>query len=164
MKKTCRNCNKKSDLKITKENHLYTASGLPNIVLTDVEVRRCPECGFESVVIPRIEELFRTIAFAVIHKPSRLSSAEVRFLRKYLGFSGVDFANHMGVDPSTVSNWENDKQPIGMPSDRLLRLMVVHQAPVENYSLTELTKITEALTPSPEMRVHPKAKGWELAA
>lgn len=162
-KRTCRNCNK-GELKVTKENHLYTASGLPNVVLTDVEIRRCPECGDESVIIPRIEELYRTLALAVIRKPSRLSGEEVRFLRKYLGLSGVDFAHHMGVDPSTISNWENNKNPIGTTSDRLLRLMTVHQAPVEDYSLVELTKIADASTPSPEVRVHPKAKGWELAA
>jgi hypothetical protein len=46
----------------------------------------------------------------VIHKPARLSGSEVRYLRKYLGWSGADFAGHVGVDPSTVSNWETDKE------------------------------------------------------
>ena len=159
----CRNCNR-GELTKSKEKYLYTQSGLPNVVLIDVDVRRCPECGAHEVVIPRIEELFRTIAFAVIHKPARLSGAEVRFLRKYLGLSGTAFAEHMGVDPSTVSNWENDKAPIGSPSDRLLRMMVVHQSPVEHYELTELTKIADAQAQPLEVRVHPKPTGWELAA
>ena len=158
----CRDC--QGELVTSRENHRYTASGLPNVVLVDVEIRRCRECGTAEVVIPRMEELFRTIALAVIKKPSRLSGAEVRFLRKQLGWSGADFAEHMGVDASTVSNWENDRSPIGTTSDRLLRLMVVHKAPVENYGLDELTKIDDAPAPALDVRVHSKAKSWELAA
>jgi transcriptional regulator with XRE-family HTH domain len=70
-------------------------------------------------------------------------------------------ARHVGVDPSTVSNWENDKDPIGPASDRLLRLMVAHGAPVDDYSLEELTKIENEQKPPIEVRVSPKAKGWE---
>ena len=112
-------------------------------------------------MLPRIAELHRTIAHAVIRKPFRLSGLEVRYLRKYLGWSGVDFARHVGVDPSTVSNWENDKDPIGSASDRLLRLMIAHGAPVDDYSLDELTKIENEQKPPMEVRVAPRAKGWQ---
>jgi putative zinc finger/helix-turn-helix YgiT family protein len=144
-----------------KETYLYTESGLPNVVLVGVEVRRCPSCGHHEVVLPRVTELHRTIAHAVIRKRSRLSGAEVRYLRKYLGWSGADFARHVGVDPSTVSNWENDKDPIGPSSDRLLRMMVAHGTQVDEYALDELTKIENEQKPPIEVRVSPKAKGWE---
>jgi hypothetical protein len=39
---------------------------------------------------------------AVIAKRSRLTAAEVKFLRKYLGWSGADFARHMGVAPEST--------------------------------------------------------------
>ena len=97
-------------------------------------------------------ELHRVIANAVIHKPARLSGAEVKFLRKHLGWSGADFAAHMGVDPTTVSAWENERKPFGTSSDRLLRLMVARQAPVEDYSLDELTKIADVQEPSAQGR------------
>lgn len=163
MSKKCRNCGK-AEMTVGTETYLYTESGLPNVVLVGVEVRRCPSCGHHEVVLPRVTELHRTIALAIIHKRSRLSGPEVRYLRKYLGWSGADFARHAGVDASTVSNWENDKDPIGSASDRLLRLMVVHGAPVQEYSLDELTRIENDRQPPIEVRVSPKARGWEHVA
>lgn len=163
MAKKCRTCGK-GELASRTETHLYTESGLPNVVLVGVEVRRCPACGHQEVVLPRITELHRVIAHAVIHKRGRLSGTEVRYLRKYLGWSGVDFAKRMGVDASTVSNWETDKNPIGPSSDRLLRLMVVHETPVEKYSLDELANIDDAVEPPVEVRIVPRAKGWETQA
>jgi putative transcriptional regulator len=163
MSKKCRLCGK-GEMSTREENYLYRESGLPNVVLVDVEVRRCSECGHHEVALPRVTELMRTIAHAVILKRARLSGVEVRFLRKYLGWSGADFARHVGVDPSTVSNWENDREPIGPSSDRLLRLMVVHGTPVDDYSLDELTRIENERTPPVEMRISPKPRGWHLAA
>jgi len=160
MNKKCRTCGN-AEMTTATETYPYTESGLPNVVLIGVEVRRCPSCGHHELVLPRVTELHRTIAYAIIHKRARLSGPEVRFLRKYLGWSGTTFARHVGVDPSTVSNWENDKDPIGSTSDRLLRLMVAHGAPVEDYSLEELTKIEDERTPPVEVRVSPKARGWE---
>jgi transcriptional regulator with XRE-family HTH domain len=83
---------------------------------------------------------------------------------KYLGWSGVDFARHAGVDSSTVSNWETDKDPIGPSSDRLLRLMVVQKAPIEDYSLDELAKIENERRPPLEVRVSQRDHGWAVAA
>ena len=62
-----------------------------------------PKCGEHEVAIPRIEDLHRTIAQAVIAKRERLTPAEIRFLRKFLGWSGADFAAHVGTTPETVS-------------------------------------------------------------
>ncbi len=160
MARKCRECGR-AELTSKAENYRYTESGLPNVVLAGVEVRRCPECGHHELVLPRVAELHRVIAGAVLRKPGRLGGAEVRYLRKLLGWSGVDFARHMGVDASTVSNWETDKNPIGPSSDRLLRLMVVHSSPVEDYSLDELAKIDDRVQHALEVRVVPKAKGWE---
>lgn len=163
MSKKCRSCSK-AEMATRVETYRYTESGLPNVVLVGVEVRRCPACGHHEVVLPRVTDLHRTIALAVIRKRTRLSGPEVRYLRKYLGWSGADFARHVGVDPSTVSNWENDKDPIGTTSDRLLRLMVAHRSPVDDYSLEELTKIENEQTPPREVRVSPKSRGWHVEA
>jgi DNA-binding transcriptional regulator YiaG len=151
-------------MSVQKETYLYTECGLPNVALAGVDVRRCKECGAYELLLPNVSELHRTIALAVIEKPARLSGAEVRFLRTYLGWTGADFAEHMGVDPSTVSNWENDKDPIGTQSDRALRLMVVHQSPVENYSLDDLKKIGDRKAPPRAMKLRSKNHGWEVTA
>src|SRR6185312_5341640 len=95
----------------------------------------------EATEVPRIAELHRVVALAVLRKPSRLTGDEVRFLRKFIGWSGSDFARRIGVDPSTVSHWENGKQPIGPASDRLLRMLVVHERQVSDYSTEELSAI-----------------------
>ena len=77
-----------------------------NVILSSVEVRRCPDCGEDEVVIPQVEQLHEAIARAVARKPSSLQPEEIRFLRTFLGYSSVDFANLMGVKPETVSRWE----------------------------------------------------------
>jgi len=163
MSKKCRSCGK-AQMTSRAETYRYVESGLPNVVLIGVEVRRCPECGHHELVLPRVVELHRSIAHAVIRKPARLSGSEVRFLRKHLGWSGGDFAAHIGVDRSTVSSWENDRDPIGPTSDRLLRLMVARGSPVEEYPLEELTKIENERVPPLEVRLSRKGRGWQRAA
>jgi putative zinc finger/helix-turn-helix YgiT family protein len=126
-----------------RENYQYTASGLPYVTLQQAEVSRCPNCGETEVAIPYIEALHRAIATALVRKPARLAPEEIRYLRKYLGWSGVDFAAHMGTAPETVSRWEQGKTPIGTIADRLLRLLVVTQLPVRDYSPDLLLGIAE---------------------
>jgi len=163
--KKCRQCHE-GMLSVSRENYLYTECGLPNVVLEGVEVRRCPKCGAHEVLLPRVTELLRVISHAIVKKPSRLNGAEIRYLRKSMGWSGVDFAGHIGVDPTTVSRWENDKDNMGVQADRLLRLMIVHGRPVEEYPLEELTKINDvADRESARIEIRPnKGGGWHLAA
>src|SRR5262245_24603995 len=118
----CREC-RAADLNETQENYRYTESGLPNVVLVGVTIRRCPNCGAQMLVLPRIEELHESLAFAVAAHRGRLSGAEIRYLRKYLGWDQESFARVMGVTTTSVSRWENEKEPIGPTSERLLRLL-----------------------------------------
>jgi putative zinc finger/helix-turn-helix YgiT family protein len=136
---TCVECG--GTLKATRAPYRYAESGLPGVVLLGVEVRRCRKCAGEEVAIPRIEELHRLIAQAVIRRPHRLAPAEIRYLRKWLGWSGVDFARHMGTTPETVSRWEQARVPMSPQADRLLRLMVTTRAPVNDYTLDALATI-----------------------
>jgi transcriptional regulator with XRE-family HTH domain len=84
----------------------------------------------------------------VIAKDARLSGAEVRFLRKVLGWSASDFAAHMGATPETVSRWETDTTPIGPQADRLLRLMVMTSDPVADYLKLDLLKAVAKAKPA----------------
>jgi putative zinc finger/helix-turn-helix YgiT family protein len=160
--KKCRVC-RQGELVITRKNHRYTESGLSNVVLQDVEVRSCPCCGDEQLLLPRVAELHRAIALAVVRTNARLSGEEVRFLRKYMELSGTDFAARMGVDPSTVSRWENDREPIGTLADRLLRLMVVRDRPVEEYPLDELVKIADDKEKRALIGLRADRQGWRSA-
>jgi putative zinc finger/helix-turn-helix YgiT family protein len=116
----------------------YAYASLPGTTLSNVEIYRCPACGEEEVSIPRIEELNRTIARELVRKKTQLAPAEIRFLRKLLGWSGVDFASHFGVTPETVSRWESGKKPMGPVAERLLRLCIATRVPVQDYNLEEL--------------------------
>ena len=125
---TCLMCG--SRMKTKRENYRYDAVGLPGITLEGVAVSRCGKCGEYEVEIPRIEDLHRTIASAVIGKRERLTPAEIRFLRKHIGWSsGRDFAANMGTTPETVSRWENGTMPMGPVADRLLRMFVASPRP-----------------------------------
>jgi putative zinc finger/helix-turn-helix YgiT family protein len=128
-------------MKTKRENYRYDASGLSGVTLFNVDVSRCPKCGESEVQIPHIEALHRTLAMSLIRRRERLSAEEIRFLRKYLGLSGTDFAQHLGVSPETVSRWEQGKKPMGPTADRFLRWLVATREPMSHYPLTMLKDV-----------------------
>lgn len=72
---TCASCGGQMTSK--RANHRYTAGGFDHVTLVNVEVRRCKSCGEWEVVIPRIEELHRTLAKAASERPSPADIAMV---------------------------------------------------------------------------------------
>ena len=157
----CSGCNA-AEMFSTTEPYKYTESGLPNVTLLGIEVRKCPECGEVEAVIPRIRELHKTIAMLLVRKETRLIGAEIRFLRTHLGYSSSDFAELIGVEREQVSRWENDKAPIGPQADRLLRMLVVHEQHVHDYATGTLSKISSEPAPAPTLRVKRAGKDWAL--
>ena len=151
-------------MKTARENFRYDACGLRGVTLVGVEVSRCPGCGEYEVSIPRIEDLHRGIARALARKPSRLVGAEIRYLRKWLGWSGVDFAAYMGVTAETVSRWENGTASMAGTAERLLRLLVLTREPVQDYSLDVLKGIARA-DPAPlRLGMRADEQGWHAEA
>jgi putative transcriptional regulator len=150
-----------SSMKKTRGDYAYTS--LPGVTLRDVEIWRCPECDEEEVLIPRIEALNLAIAGGLVRKHGRLVPTEVRFLRKLLGWSGVDFARHFGVTPETVSRWESGKKQMGPVAERLLRLCTATQAPVEDYGVGDLQSVEETDQPS-VMTLKTTSRGWKSVA
>ena len=150
-------------LKSTRKNVAYDACGLPGVVLGNVEVRHCPKCGEQETVIPRILDLHRKLAEAVVLKAGRLTGAEIRFLRKILGWSGQDFARHAGVKPETVSRWENGHAPMAGTAERFLRLAVVHYAPVADYPQENLELPDRKRGRPVTVQARVKKNHWELA-
>ena len=147
-----------------RENVKYDASGLPGVTLVGVEVSRCAHCGGHEMAIPRIEELHHVMARAVVRKPARLTPAEIRFLRTSLGWSGQTLADHMGTAAETVSRWENGRTPIGAQADRLLRLMVLHEQPVEPFDLADLKGVAKQAPAELRTRLVAGATGWTADA
>jgi DNA-binding transcriptional regulator YiaG len=104
------------------------------------------------------------LAHEVAARTGRLASEEIRFLRKWLGWSGVDFAAHMGVDPATVSRWENDSLQMGGSAERLLRLMVATREPIQTCSLEMLKRIGDTKASPLRLGFRADAAGWSIAA
>lgn len=138
----CPHCNE-GVMSSRRENRKYLESGLTNIVLLDVQVRHCSSCGADLVSLPRLAELHRVIALALISKAARLTPAEIKFLRKSLGWSGADFARHLHVDPATVSRWESETspQPMSESNELVLRLAVAVGQRVEDYGPERLAGV-----------------------
>ena len=162
MAKTCRSCGGAMEKRV--ETRHYHESGLKNVVLVGIPVRKCSACGEEAVGIPRMSELHRLIALTLVRKPSGLAGTELRFLRKHLGYSGIDFAERIDVTPEHLSRWENDTAPLSAMAERLIRLMVVHNDRATGYSLDEL-KETPKDKPAPlALKLRLVDSGWQTAA
>ncbi len=158
--KICADCG--SRMRTQKENYRYDECGLRYVTLLGVEISRCPACGNYEISIPHIEELHRLIARVLIEKMTRLTGAEVRFLRKSLGWSGSAFAKRMGVTEETVSRWENDAAPIGSQADRLLRLMVAQGRLTMSYPTENLVKINPRKATATRVEVQSSDEQWRL--
>lgn len=129
--RVCWECGGKA--KIIRKDYQFTESGLNNVFLMDVEVMACPKCKSEAPRIPNHDDLMRTIAVALIDKPSELAGDEVRFLRKYLGEGSIAFAQMLGIDRSHLSRIENGAMAISRQTDRLVRtLALVHDSALLN--------------------------------
>lgn len=154
--RACPHCGEPMETEI--ENYRYDDSGLENVVLTNIKVRRCHKDAEIIVAIPRIEELHRVLAKEVASKQTRLTPAEIKFLRKYLGWSGTKFAEWIGVDRATVSRWESGDQAMGQQAERLLRVFALTSKPEEQYEA--ISKVTNEIGTPTILRVHREGQGW----
>jgi DNA-binding transcriptional regulator YiaG len=118
----CSNC--EAEAKIKRGDYQFEETGLlVNIVGLDIIY--CEVCGNEDPIIPHMNDLMRLLAAIVVSKPERLVGAEIRFLRKYLRMSGEEFSKLLDLDKTHLSKLENDADPIGPQSDRLVRMMAM---------------------------------------
>jgi putative zinc finger/helix-turn-helix YgiT family protein len=107
-----------------KDRYQYLESGLSNVVLDHMPVYEC-DCGEQVVGLPNVERLHALIFEKLLTKGGRLRGEEIRFLRKWMGVKGVDFAKMVKVDPTTLSKWESGDQSISKEHDQLIRFAIV---------------------------------------
>ena len=131
---------------------------LPGVVLRDLEVRRCPSCGEWEEVLPRIEDLHRLLAAAIVAKRARLTAEEIRFLRHTIGME-ADLAKQLGVTTESLSRWENGTEAMGPVADRLLRVVAASELGIR--APRELGAIADVAEP---LRVELRfgAEGWHV--
>lgn len=106
-----------------RQKYHYTESGLRNLWLRDITILVCPRCKTEYPEIPNIRRVHQWVADQVAQAPHPLIGEEFRFLRKQMRLSTIDLAEVMGVKRESISKWENNREPIGPQSDRLIRLI-----------------------------------------
>lgn len=158
--KKCRSCGERSLAGHIEDRPL---DSLPSVVARGLKVTRCEACGAEAVSIPRLEELHRVVAMALVRKPGRLTGAEVRYLRKWLGWSGQDLARRFDLTKEHVSRIENGHNPISGVADRLIRLLVVTKPPTMAYSPEELLEVGDADEPL-RIGVQSTGRDWKAVA
>lgn len=138
MTKKERRCECGGRADIVRKDYRFTESGLGNVWLKDIEVVICRTCASEAPRIPSHDDLMRTIAVAIIDKPSELAGDEVRFLRKYLGKHIGQFAQMLGMDRSHLSRIENRALAISRQTDRLVRTVALVYDPSLTAKLKQL--------------------------
>ncbi len=110
-RKQCSECG--GEARMVRGDYEFKESGLRDVVLLDIELVKCGECGNVDPVLFRLEELMHLVAVAVLQKQYRLEGEELRFLRKHSELTQEEFAKLLHVDKTTLSKWENDRTASG---------------------------------------------------
>jgi putative zinc finger/helix-turn-helix YgiT family protein len=134
----CRVCKDAPELFEVREDYLYRECGMDNVTIMGITVRKCPVCGSLMPVIPCIEGLHDALAHAIVKKDSQLTPQEIVFLRKSLGWSGVDFAKNMGCDKAQISKWEHGAVKMSKPYELLLREIAASGKKISDYQRQEI--------------------------
>lgn len=103
--------------------YVYRESGLSSVILTGIQILSCPACHNELPEIPNVVGLHQTIGGQLVRKPSPLTGAEFRFLRKQIGLKAKELARHLGTTDVNLSRWEAGDIPVNPAADRLLRVL-----------------------------------------
>ena len=145
----CTNCG--AAARIVRGSYDFAESGLKRVRLQGIELIVCRQCGNIDPILPRVNDLMRLLAVAVVAKPYRLAGDEIRFLRKYLRMTGDEFGRLLHINRTNLSKWENDEDKIGPQSDRLIRTIAL--------SLGEglKEKLEELIRKFPEIQDEPAA-------
>ncbi len=160
----CSVCGSKAS--VVRGNYRLSESGLSNVVVHGIELVTCPKCHNIDPIIPRMNDLMLLLALAVVAQPYRLKGDHVRYLRKYLSMSGVEFSRLIHVDKSTLSKWENNGDVIGEQSDRLIRAVTLALGEGMKGNMEQVVRSFPEIQESREVRIEidPQAKSYHYAA
>ena len=94
---------------------------------------------------PNMKKLQETAFRALAKKPNRLSGSEVRFIRKYLRMTQVEFASWLNMaNHSVVSQWESkDEHLSGMDYNTEILLRLLMEARISKKSILSINKINK---------------------
>ncbi len=79
--------------------------------------------------IPNLPQLLVVVMMSRLFAPYKLTGADIRFVRKVLGFKQKDLAAKVGgMSPEHLSRCENGGPPLSPAGDQLLRVFALRQA------------------------------------
>lgn len=92
---------------------------------------------------PNMKRLQEAAFHSLAVKPSRLSGSEIRFIRKFLRMTQVDFASWLNMaNHSVVSQWESKEEHLsGMDYNTEILLRLLMEARMTGKSTMPLSKI-----------------------
>lgn len=140
----------------------YTAGGLTNVTLVGVEYYKCDKCGEEFFRYGNMDQLHQVIANVLITKKRLLSGSEIRFLRKFLGYSGAVFGKLIGYQKETLYRIEGGQQQLTESFDRLVRFLVANKLRDRNYDLQDLILKNELKNIGRIELTHTKMGKWKV--
>lgn len=165
----CNNCDHNKPIASKALSHYrYTESGLDFVYLYGEGIRQavCPKCGTQNIIIKKPQALSRVIKETIVQKNGTLLGDEIRFLRKSIGLSGVEFAKQIGVDSKYLSRLENGKEEShSVTLDKLIRYHVAAADRDNAYHLHQAIKEEKLLSWKKELRLEMKDESndsWEM--
>lgn len=133
----CTNCENKKELKKQFVTIKYDECGLDNVTLIGATQYKCDACGETYTKYGNIHQVHSLIKDSILEKPTLLNGAEIKFLRKYMGYSTQYFAMILGVQIRTVQRWEANES-ISLQIDHSIRLAVASKEPNRDYNLHDM--------------------------
>lgn len=95
---------KESELTRREVSHVADVDGIE--FRGTIEADACPACGEELASHDELRRFDLHVADILAQRAER-KPERVRFIRRALGFKGVELARLLDVTPETVSRWEN---------------------------------------------------------
>jgi len=108
----------------------YKECGLDNIIIEGIDILEDAD-GEEVIHIPRINQLHRIIAEAILRRPSRLSGKELRFLRTRMGKTQAQLAELLHRDVQTIARWEKGEVDMDGNAETLFRLIAAEEMAID---------------------------------
>jgi len=102
----------------------YRACGLDNVYLRSGYEQKIVG-GETYTAVQDADELHTAIAEHLVLRRKLLRGQEVRFLRKFLGWTQADAGDALGVSDQSVARYEKDQVALEGSTDRLFRLYVL---------------------------------------
>lgn len=141
---------------IEKKTETFTFEGLGfPILLVDAPWKRVFGEWALDINLKKLQEV---VLQTLIHKPSPLLGAELRFIRKFLEMSTAAFGQLFGVSHVAVVKWENERANINPATELCIRLYVMDHLALKDkefrqfyhdMSISQLTKNRSKLRRKP---------------